>query len=103
MERRKRLTKDAEFVINAAPPGLLEVDDMELEVEFVLDEELDEELVLKVEVDVLEGEVGATTVGVGVLDVVVVEDVIVLEVEVVLDDGSESFGQWVKVLLLFAA
>ncbi len=94
-------------MINAAAAESLEVDDMVREVEFVLEEEdmlEEEEVALEVEVDLLEVAVGASTLGVDVLDVVgVLEDVVVLEVVLVVDDGDESFGQWVKVLSLFAA
>lgn len=93
-------------MINATPPGSVE-DDRVLEVEFVVEEDVleDEEVeVLEVEEDVLEVEVGASTLGGCVLvEVGGFEDVVVLEVVVEVEVGDESFGQWVKVLSLFAA
>lgn len=91
-------------MINATPPGSVE-DDRVLEVEFVVEENVleDEEVeVLEVEEDVLE--VGASTLGGCVLvEVGGFEGVVVLEVVVEVEVGDESFGQWVKVLSLFAA
>ena len=86
-------------MINATPAESVAVDDSELEVEFLVKEEVfEEEEVLEVEADVLEVEVGVSTLEASLLDDVgEFEEVVVVEVLVDAGDGDESFGQWVKV------